>query len=78
MIDILYFLWYNTHPMTDLNSREKFIKMYANLPIPVRNEIIYIDENKNPVTWNVAYIEVNQNTPLGIAILKHLESLNVL
>ena len=64
--------------MTDLNSREKFIKMYANLPIPVRNEIIYIDEDKKPVTWNVAYIEINQSTPLGNAILKHLESLKVL
>jgi len=39
-------------------SKEKFIKIYANLPMGIRQEIILVlDENK-PITWNVAFNEI--------------------
>lgn len=61
-----------------LNPRERFLKVYANLPIPVRDEIIYIDEEKHSISWNVAYLEIDQNTEFGNKILKHLESLDII
>ena len=51
-------------------TREKFLKIYANIPINLREEIILVLENKGPITWNVAYLEINQSTKLGEEILK--------
>ena len=63
----------------DENIREKFLRIYSNLPINLREEIILVldisSEKKAPVTWNVAYLEVKNNTELGQKILKKLEEL---
>ncbi|OGH29680.1 MAG: hypothetical protein A3H50_02975 [Candidatus Levybacteria bacterium RIFCSPLOWO2_02_FULL_37_10] len=64
--------------MSDLTNREKFLKVYANLPIPVRDEVVFIDKDKKPMSWNVCYIEVINNTELGDTILKYLESLGII
>lgn len=63
-----------------LTPREKFLKIYANLPSQAREEIIYIteDENKRPYTWNAAYIEVINNSPLSESILSYLEKLSII
>lgn len=47
------------------NSRERFLRIYANLPLNVREEIICVLDQKGPVTWNVAYFEIKNNTKLG-------------
>ena len=41
--------------MSDLKS--KFIKIYANLPLNLRNEIVIVIDNE-PLTWNACFIEV--------------------
>ena len=64
--------------MAELTSRERFLKVYANLPIPVRDEVVFIDENKRPISWNVCYIEILNNTDLGNVILKRLDSLGII
>lgn len=64
--------------MSELSSREKFLKIYTNLPLPERDEAIYVDENKGPISWNVSYIEIYNNTDLGNSILKRLEELNII
>jgi len=62
-----------------LTPKEKFLKVYANLPINVREEIIYVVlPEKQPITWNVAYLEVKNNTSLGEDILKKLEELKII
>ena len=57
-----------------MENKEKFIKIYANLPIGIRQEIILVLDGR-PITWDVAYIEVNSDTPLSKIILEKLEKL---
>lgn len=57
--------------------KDKFFKFYANLPLNIRKEIVLdLGEDKGgPITWEVAYREINGNTPLGELILKKLVEL---
>ncbi len=59
------------------NLRENFFKIYANMPLNLRDEIILVFKDK-PITWNVAYIEVKANTDVSIQILKELKDLNLI
>lgn len=59
-------------------NREKFIKIFANLPIGVRQEIILVLDNNNPITWNVAFNEIDHNTELSNIILDKLEKLEII
>ncbi len=65
---------------TILPAKEKFLKIYANLPSQAREEIIYVteDKNKRPYTWNAVFVEVNNDTPLSKSILSYLEKLNII
>lgn len=58
-------------------SEEKFLKVYANLPEPEREQIIAIVEDKT-YSWNVAFSEISNNTELGKKILKKIEELGLL
>ena len=59
-------------------KKEKFLKVYANLPMNLRNDIILVVNNKGPITWNVAYIEIQNNTKLGEIIFKKLVQLKII
>ncbi len=56
-------------------SREKFLKVYANLPMNIRADIVCVMDDKGPISWNVAYLEIVNDTLLGKDILKKLASL---
>lgn len=58
-------------------AKENFLKVYANLPLGIREEIILVLEGK-PITWNVAYLEVNNNTKNSQEILRKLEEFKIL
>lgn len=58
-------------------SKEKFLKIYANLPISARQEIILTLDNK-PISWDVAFFEIDNNTPLSPEILEKLEKLEII
>ncbi len=58
--------------------KEKFIKIYSNLPIGIRQEIILVLEDGRPITWNVAFVEVESDTPLSDEILEKLEKLEII
>lgn len=58
-------------------SKEKFLKVYSNLPEPERKQIIAIIDDKT-YTWDRAYDEINNNTELGKKILKKIEDLGIL
>lgn len=62
--------------------RERFLKVYANLPLGVRDEIALVlddaDKIKKPLTWNVAFLEIKGNTALSERILKELDELNLI
>ena len=61
----------------DKNRKERFLKIYANLPIGLRSEIICVVEDK-PISWNVAFVEIDQNTPMSIIILEKLNKLDLI
>ena len=59
------------------NVRAKFLRVYADIPEDLRNDIICVIEEKT-YTWNIAYIEVKDHTALGKKILKALETTGIL
>ena len=59
-------------------SRENFLKLYSNLPINLRKEVILVLDDKGPISWEVAYLEIENKTKLGEKILKELEDLEII
>lgn len=62
---------------TKNNRRERFLRVYANLPLNTRKEIILVLE-EGPITWEVAYFEVKNNTEKGKKILEKLDELKLI
>jgi len=63
------------------NNREKFLRAFANLPLNTRKEIILVLEEegkKQPITWEVAYLEVKNNTSISKKILEKLAELGII
>lgn len=60
-----------------MNMKIKFLQIYANLPLSQRNEIIVVIDNE-PLTWNAARIEIDNDTPKGKEILEKLVQLRIL
>ncbi len=58
-------------------SREKFLQIYANLPLSVRSEIIVVIEHE-PISWSAAKIEIENDTPKSRQILDQLSTLGIL
>lgn len=58
----------------DIGKREKFLKIYANVPEDLREDILVVVDDKT-YTWNTAYIEIKDNTKTGKKILKALEGI---
>ena len=57
--------------------KDKFFKFYANLPLNIRREVILdLGIPHGPITWEVAYREINANTVLGKKILEKLIELD--
>jgi hypothetical protein len=66
-------LWMNG--MSDAKGR--FMKVYANIPLNVREEIILVLDDK-PITWNVAYVEVKNDTKNAKRILDALVEMELI
>lgn len=58
--------------------RERFLKIYANLPLNLRDEIILVLPDRGSISWDIAYLEVKQNTKLSEKILTMLNELNII
>lgn len=57
--------------------RTQFKKVFANLPIGLRRDIILVFDGQ-PVTWNVIWIEVNGPTEIGDKMLLQLKELDLI
>lgn len=64
--------------MKEDSRKSRFYRIYANLPINLREEVVLVLSQKGPITWNVAYLEVENDTDLGKAILKKLDDLKII
>lgn len=60
-----------------MTQKENFLKIYANIPINIREEIILVVDDE-PITWKVAKMEIDNDTKLGKEILKKLENLKII
>lgn len=61
--------------MEDVKVR--FRQKYANLPEGTRDEIIAVIKDE-PYTWRSARVEIDNNTSIGLEILKFLINLEIL
>ena len=57
--------------------KDAFIRAYANLPAGIRTEIIVVIDTR-PYTWNAAFLEVSNGTPLGEKILLKMKKMRFL
>ena len=57
--------------------KAKFIKLFANVPFPLREEIIAVVDNQ-PFSWTAAYGEIKQETDKSQIILTHLKQIGLL
>lgn len=60
------------------DAKERFYKVYANLPLNLREEVILVLPQHGPITWNVAYLEIDNNTALGQNIVEKLSELKII
>lgn len=60
-----------------MSMKTKFLQVYANLPLSQRKEIIVVIDDE-PLTWNVAKIEIENDTKKGKEILEKLVKLGIL
>lgn len=61
-----------------MENKDRFIKVYSNLPINLRDEVILVLPDRGPITWNVAFLEVQNETELGRIIIKKLIELKII
>ena len=61
-----------------MENRDRFLKVYSNLPINLRNEVILVLSDRGPITWNVASLEISNGTELGKIILIKLIELKII
>lgn len=60
-----------------MDRKAQFLKVYANLPQPSREEILVV-VGKEPYTWQSAKLEIEQDTAIGKEILETLTNLKIL
>lgn len=60
-----------------MDKKSQFLKVYANLPLGARDEIVAVVEGE-PLTWKAAKLEIEQETPKGKQVLETLTSLKIL
>ncbi len=56
-------------------NRVKFYTTYPNVPLGVRKQIIYVDDDFGPMTWQVIWFEVEARTKISEKILEGLVAL---
>jgi len=58
-------------------KEERFYKVYSNLPLNLRDEIVIVIED-DPISWRVAKLEIDNDTKIGKTILDKLEGLKII
>lgn len=61
-----------------MTGKDRFLNVYNNLPLNLRNEVVLVLPPQEPITWRVAYFEINNETKLGEQILSKLIELGII
>jgi hypothetical protein len=56
--------------------KDRFFKVYSNLPEDVRREVIIVISDK-PYSWDSVFIEISNDTDLGHKMLKRLTEMEL-
>ena len=60
-----------------MSKKEKFYRVYDNLPLNIRGEVIVVINNE-PISWKIAKLEIDNDTKIGKIILNKLEALEII
>jgi hypothetical protein len=60
-----------------MDNKHKFHKVYDNLPINLREEVVIVINNE-PITWKVARLEIDEDTKMAKEILDKLTQLRII
>lgn len=55
-----------------MNSKDKFYKVYNNLPLKLRDGAIVVIDNET-ISWRLAKLYIDEDTKLGEKILDKLD-----
>ncbi len=58
--------------------KERFFRVYANLPVGLRDQVVIAVPEVGPLSWNAAYAEVSNSTKLGDVIVGKLIELKII
>ena len=58
-------------------SKDRFLKVYSNLPEDVRKEVIIVMHEK-PYSWDSVFVEVNADTELSKAMITKLAKMELI
>jgi len=65
-------------------EKARFLRVYQNLPLNERRNTILVLEDKGktpekkPISWDIAYIEISEETSIGEKLLNKLIKLNLI
>ena len=63
--------------MKALEGSERFFMVYSEVPIDERKSVVVVIDNE-PISWNIAYQEIKNNTERGEKILNILKKLEII
>ncbi len=63
--------------MERVDGTEDFFKVYSEVPLDERKLVVIVLEGE-PISWNLAYQEIKNNTKRGKKILKILKDLEII
>ena len=52
--------------------KTRFLKVFANIPLGLRNDIIYVNEKYGTMSWFVVWLEVKADTEVAQEVLAFL------
>lgn len=63
--------------MESIEGAEDFFRVYSEVPLDERKLVVIVLE-REPISWNLAYQEIKNNTERGKKILKILKDLEII
>ena len=61
-----------------MNNTDLFLKVFPNIPIPERQNAIYVDSQYGPLSWNVVWLEVKAGSEVGLRACQFLKDVKII
>lgn len=60
-----------------MSLRERFYRVYANIPLSLRQEVVLVLEDET-ISWKIAKLEIDNKTKIGEQVLQKLNALELI